>query len=440
MNQKVELFQANSKAFYEIVSRYFELNPEFDKKDKAQIISSNIYMQLSILDIVNLYQKYTSEKFSTSDFYKLVVKVHTLYETFIAVAKKLKVIKSIKEQSDTDGTWEITNRFLAFRSLTIAHPIGTDKHKKYGLDGTVWLEEIVDLKEPNNSHLIRTNYEKTDFLLKYIKLEGDELTIKSFNNLPVNLDSEIFEVARIVDDKMKMVNDGLLEKIRNKEQEYINREIKLSTELNEKDFEILKDETIKRYPEILSSYSWSLKDVYEIIKYAKEQNKVEIVEYLKNAVWLYKKQLQEMDFSRPISLNDENDSIERINRVLKPSLKTLASRIGRSLFYEQEKLNLYLRPEVIEDLSNLPDEGQRHGDASNALWAMKLLKGLNNDEPELDISFFDGKGEMKSLRNLYHQYVVSVFYYNKKYKKTDFSSLPTPEINSDDITIIMDDF
>lgn len=411
---------SNLQRFREILYRYMELFPDNDRELISHIQAANIYLELASQDVDTLHQKYVSKSLSIDSFYKLMVKVDTLLDTFICLTKLLNISNEVKEQSKKDGTQDVINRFLAFRSLSIAHPLNTNRHEKYGFDGTVWLEDIVDLNDNYSSLFNRDKYNGADFLLKEICYQGEELSIKCSRNQPINLDEEVFEIARIIEDKMGPVNDYLLRKIAEKENEYKQCHIELSTEFNQHDLALLCNETLKRYPSLICEDSWPLGDLYELLEFAKRWHRSDLVTYIKNCILLYKKQLQQMEFSVSTVLNDKDNSINKVRALLKPNLTILARKAQFSTNYSQEKINLYLKPNENRDvdvlLSSTEESNRFNGINANSVFALQQLDGLCKKEPELDIHFIDENGDSETNRSIYFQYVVAMFYYNRKYQ------------------------
>lgn len=438
-NSKIE--NQNIQEFPEILHRYMDLFPIRDKKIVSHIQAANIYLQLASQDVGTLHQRYISKSLSIDAFYQLMVKVDTLLDTFICLTKLLNFWKEIKVQSKKDGSQGVIDDFLALRSLSIAHPLTTNRHKDF--NGTVWLEDVVDLNNDGYSSLFdKEKYNEADFLLKKICYQGEDLSFGSFQNQPINLDEEVFVISRIIEDKMGVVNQYLLNKISEKEIEYKQNKIELSKEFKFNDFKVLCDQTSKRYPSLIQDNSWPLKGVYELLQFSKKLKKRELIDYIKNCIMLYKKQLQQMEFSSPMVLNDTNNSIEKVRMLLKPDLTILSKRTGLSTMYPQEKINLYLRPTESRDAKYLLSSKEKvnffQTTNDNSIFALQQLEELSKNEPELDIHFTDANGKSETNRNIYFQYVITMFYYNQKYQTVLQES--DSNASQDDVVIVMDVF
>lgn len=438
-NSKIE--NQNIQEFPEILHRYMDLFPIRDKKIVSHIQAANIYLQLASQDVGTLHQRYISKSLSIDAFYQLMVKVDTLLDTFICLTKLLNFWKEIKVQSKKDGSQGVIDDFLALRSLSIAHPLTTNRHKEF--NGTVWLEDVVDLNNDGYSSLFdKEKYNEADFLLKKICYQGEDLSFGSFQNQPINLDEEVFVISRIIEDKMGVVNQYLLNKISEKEIEYKQNKIELSKEFKFNDFKVLCDQTSKRYPSLIQDNSWPLKGVYELLQFSKKLKKRELIDYIKNCIMLYKKQLQQMEFSSPMVLNDTNNSIEKVRMLLKPDLTILSKRTGLSTMYPQEKINLYLRPTESRDAKYLLSSKEKvdffQTTNDNSIFALQQLEELSKNEPELDIHFTDDNGKSETNRNIYFQYVITMFYYNQKYQTVLQES--DSNASQDDVVIVMDVF
>lgn len=414
-----ELRRENMDQFRRLSKRYFELFPNIELSRK--IFSELVTISYAHQDIKSLYKQYINGVINIDSFYHLMVKVDILRETYKEIGKLLdfKIDKLYGDKMNDSR--KTIDRFVAIRSVSLAHPQSTDRHKEYGFDGTLWLEDIRNVADINYRFYRDEFPADSDFVMFLVRVDSNsDSEFANDEKRGINLDKDVFNVVRIVETSFEKLNNFLSIKIEEEESKLRKTRINISNSLNDADFKLLFKETKKRYPSVVDAHKdenhaeWPLKNVQRLLDFVTKKNYGEKFEYnLKAAVYEYHSLLQEMQFENW----DETFEMESIRKLLFPELDILEVKSGQKFGYEQAKIYQYLSR---SDSISVPQclLGYER-ELSNSSFGVEQLIGVVEQFPEFEFKLYKDNQEPFTDRELYFQFVIKVFCYNKEHEYDD---------------------
>lgn len=429
-----ELKRNNLDRFVNLSRRYFELYP--NKKKAKKFFSGFMTICYAHTDINRLYKRYLKDSLDIDAFYHLMVKVDIIRETFKEILKiygfNEEKVYGIKDSPKRN----IIDFFVAIRSISIAHPQSTNRHQRFGFDGNVWLEDVRKKSDLGGVFPSNDSVENADFVLLLVRFENtDDLSDTKDEKMGINLEKDVFNVVKIIEESINILNDFLINKIKEKENLFKKKKINITNSLNDKDFQTLFYETKKRYPSLIeatndkATYYWELTNVKELLYFVRNNFPDEEFEMLMcKVVNSYHRQLQEM------TLRDEKRGIERLrgdlHNLLFPSLEILELKSGKDFYYCSSKIYEYLShssdvsaPEILNKSELYPYEwfaGIKKDsfgmNSSSAGWGIYNLMIVLESFPEFDFKYTNTDNTAYTDKELYFQFVIKVFQYNRKHK------------------------
>lgn len=411
-----ELRRENMDQFRILSQRYFELCPNLEKSRK--IYSALVTMNYAHQDIKALYERYIAGSINIDSFYHLMVKVDILRETYKEIGKFLEYNLDKLYGDKKVNSRKTIDRFVAIRSVSLAHPQNTNRHKEYGFDGNLWLEDVRNVADMNY-RFYRDEFSKdADFVMFLVRVDSNNDTkFAKDEKRGINLDNDVFNVVRVVEASFEKLNNFLSKQIEEEESKLRKTQICITDELNDADFKLLFKETKKRYPSFVDDHEdenyaeWPLKNVQQLLDFvAKESYGKNFEPNLRTAVYEYHSWLQEMKFETW----DETFEMDNIRKLLFPSLDILAIKSGQKFEYEQSKIYSYLSRSDSISIPQCLLGYQR--DFSNSSFGVELLIGIVKQFPEFDFKFYKNNQDPYTDRELYFQFVIKVFYYNNEHE------------------------
>ncbi|WP_347082676.1 hypothetical protein [Enterococcus mundtii] len=365
-----------------------------------------------------------------------MVKVDIIRETFREILK----LYGLKEQDvyGSKGSYDrdIIDFFVAIRSISLAHPQNTSRHGRFGFDGNIWLEDVRKQSDLGGAFPSEDFLESADFVLLLVRsINDDDLRETKEEKKGINLDKEVFNVVRIIEQSISIINSFLINKINKKEAFFKDELIIISDSLDDNDFKTLFNETKKRYPSLIeetndgSTYYWDLANIKELLYFTKKfYPEVEFEQLLVQVIDSYHKQLQEMKLGKK---EKETEKLkDNIYNLLYPSLRILEIKSGKDFFYSKSKIYDYLprslstsAPQILVEKDIYSYDwfsGIKNADFgmnySNAGFGIYHLMSVVEHFPEFDFKYINTDNTAFTDKELYFQFIIKVFKYNRKHK------------------------
>lgn len=434
---KVSLKRENIDNFKKMFLRFFELypNPEVSKK----VFSGWVTISYAIQDLDHLYERYLQQSIDTDAFYHIMVKVDIIRETYKGIAKLFDFKEEQLYGERCTETRDIIDFFVAIRSITLAHPQSTNRHARFGFDGSIWLE---DVRKASNSMLSLYNNDSlndADFILFLAQAkDNSDIEPPKDKKQGINLEKNVFSVIKVIENSVIHLNNYLKERIDERELSLKNTPIIITDSLNSDDFETLYFETKKRYPSLIEQRNgqqnnyWDLYEVQELLNFITRYYPAEeFKKQLKHIVRKYHTQLQEMQFIKFDDYGVEiNDSRDEIKKMMCPSLDILEIKTGQDLHYGESKIYSYLPDSYSSSIQDVllkkeiytyewlaGVKGSGVGmNSSNSEWGIYQLVSIVEMIPDLGFQYISNDQFFFSDKQLYFQFIIQVFNYNKKHK------------------------
>ena len=197
-------------------SRIYKTITKTKSTDKVSVdfyISCLEKINYCIQDLNEELKIINSDSYSRKDITYIILCVTWIKESFWNIRKDL--VKEISKEIKKDKLQDYREFIEAFRSFSVAHPMDTDKHTKYGMDGTVINVDLGKIKgnvvadvffDFQDSYqlcfdgLKKVSSIKTcDFYFKVYRKNGDKAKFAS--HIGCNF-SDLYEVAQAYIDKL----------------------------------------------------------------------------------------------------------------------------------------------------------------------------------------------------------------------------------------------
>lgn len=422
----MKLKRDNLNQFEKLSRRYFELYP--NKEMEKKIFSGLVTISYAHDDPNTLYERYLRESLDIDSFYHIMVKVDIIRETFREILK----LYSLKEEDvyGSKGSYnrDIIDFFVAIRSISLAHPQNTSRHGRFGFDGNIWLEDVRKQSDLGRAFPSEDSLESADFVLLLVRsINDDDLGETKEEKKGINLDNEVFNVVRIIEQSISKLNNFLIKKIDEKEAIFKDESIIITDSLDVNDFKILINETKKRYPLLIKE--WDLDNIRELLDFTRKNYlDTDFEKVLIEVVNSYHRQLQEMKLGR----NDKEaeELKERIHELLFPSLQILEIKSEEKFHYQKSKIYQYLlrsqetsASKLFEKMKIYPKEwfgdikeNSFEMDSTSGEWGIFQLLYIVKKFPEFNFKFENDDNVAYTDKELYFQFIFKVFEYSRKHK------------------------
>ncbi|MGM0260546.1 hypothetical protein [Enterococcus sp. AZ102] len=417
-----QLKRENIDEFNRLSARYFELYPNEEKSKR--VFSACVTISYALQDISSLYVRYLNKKFSVDSFYHIMVKVDIVRETYRQILKIFNFKESEIFGNESTKEREVINYFTAIRSIAIAHPQNTDRHSQFGFDGSRYLE---DVRKKSDSFLRFTSsendmFENADFILCLVRINNENDSSYSTDEYKgINLEQNVFEVVKIIENSFEILNNRLKIEMEKKIEDLRRTPIKISELLSETDFKILLEETKKRYPSLIESYTdkdyvyWPLSNIRELMSFISEEWPSKKHELLLNEIVEdYHKKLQNMNLT---TTYDDGEELlcslqERIDSILYPTFKILEKEVNKDFHYNKEKIYTYLPKSTSTSYPEI-----KSANDSNSRWGLLKMLEVIEYIPEINLIYSNNTQKEYTDKELYFQFIINLFNYNEKHIK-----------------------
>lgn len=211
--------------------RFYKTISKSKANDKVSIdyyISCLEKIKYCIQDLNAELELLKTDNFNRKDITYIILCVTWIKDAFWNIRKDLKqdITKKIKKDKLQDYRLFIE----AFRSFSVAHPMNTSKHEKYGLDGNFINVDIGKIKgnplvnlffDLQNSYQLSleglnkvSSIKTNDFYFKVYKKNGKDAKYSS--HIGCNF-SDLYEVAQAYIDKLYEIDKLIIKMARNHE-------------------------------------------------------------------------------------------------------------------------------------------------------------------------------------------------------------------------------